>query len=333
MADTSAILEYNTLRVQYRPDLILFNIPNDSFNKKRQIEVHDIQWSLIQNTPMMVGHNTKVNEISDNCWEILGLPNEDGVSCYANACIQSLLHCMSIRRILLHYNGNEKLKVIFNEYITKQKVNVTALREYVDLRYKFSVQQDASEFLIHLSESSTCLQSVLQHELSTVTRCSNCDERIGPIISTNFILILYLPEPTRAYTLQEVIDHNIATWHELDGQCKNGCRCKRMQKTDIIIKTTVLIVQLGLFSVNNEVTSKITNFRINGIPTAKIVINKKKYKVINGIFHHGNTLQCGHYTNMLRKNQQWFKVSDNDIKKAPWPKGAKDAFILFLEEI
>ena len=88
-----------------------------------------------------------------------------------------------------------------------------------------------------------------------------------------------------------------------------------MQKTDIIIKTTVLIVELGLFSVNNEVTSKITNFRINDIPTAKIVINKKKYKFINGIFHHGNTLQCRHYTNMLRKNQQWFKVSDNDIKK------------------
>ena len=110
MSDTSAILEYNRLREQYRLDLVLFNIPND--NKKRQIKVQDIQWPMIQNIPMMEGNKTKVNEISDSRWEIFGLPKEDGVSCYANACIQSLLHCMSIRRILLHYSGDEKLSLM-----------------------------------------------------------------------------------------------------------------------------------------------------------------------------------------------------------------------------
>lgn len=68
------------------------------------------------------------------------------------------------------------------------------------------------------------------------------------------------------------------------------------------------------------------------MPTTKVSLNKKKYKVVSGIFHQGN-LNRGHYTNVLRENNNWIQVNDSRVKKAQWPKSAKDVYILFLEEI
>ncbi|XP_031789070.1 uncharacterized protein LOC116418030 [Nasonia vitripennis] len=153
------------------------------------INEKDNENSYIRDEGIYVSQNPenvcKLNIISDSNWVIHGFPNEDNVSCYANACIQSLFHCISVRRILLEGKGFDLLKHCFNQYIAKTPVNIKALREYANEQY------------------------------------SACDER-NSITTSNYILSLFLPDPTDIQTLQEVFDHNIDNWKNVEGECNDA---------------------------------------------------------------------------------------------------------------
>lgn len=325
-----AIREYNRLRQLYRPDLHFLQIPDNNIYKQRKGD-RDIKWTAFRNTSC--NDNSNLQMISDSCWNILGLHDQHDISRFANVCIQSLFHCTTVRRILMEHSGHDSLQTIFNQYISKTVVNIEPLREYLHEKYTPSIQQDVSEFLVDLCEKSLLLQKILGNHLRTLIVCPGCTLSYNPPDTLIFILPLHLPEPTRAYELQELIDYNLGTWLDVEEKCKNNCKCKQRQLLKIDVNSTLLIVKLLLFTADDKSTSKITNFRINNIPKAKISIEKKIYKVISGIFHHGNSIANGHYTNMLRKENNWLKVYNSFINKKPWPKGAKDAYILFLERI
>lgn len=64
-----------------------------------------------------------------------------------------------------------------------------------------------------------------------------------------------------------------------------------------------------------------------------VSINNKFYKVSSAIFHHGKSIENGHYTNMIYNNNIWFRVNDESIQpNAVWPEFVKDVYMIFLEE-
>ena len=50
-------------------------------------------------------------------WNIIGLKNDDGVSCFANAAVQALLHSNSLRKYINTFQKDDCIKNIYNEYI------------------------------------------------------------------------------------------------------------------------------------------------------------------------------------------------------------------------
>lgn len=97
---------------------------------------------------------------------------------------------------------------------------------------------------------------------------------------------------------------------------------------------SIIILQLQLFLVTaNYEISKITNFKLKNTENETVLINSKMYKVVSVIFHHGSSIESGHYTNMLRKNNNWLRINDKQMRQEEWPQHAMDAYILFLEEI
>ncbi|XP_048509730.1 uncharacterized protein LOC125500591 [Athalia rosae] len=105
-------------------------------------------------------------------------------------------------------------------------------------------------------------------------------------------------------------------------------------KTDISSANRCLIIQLMLFSVENGKVTKMNGYGIKAVPTEKIMICTKVYKVDSAIFHHGRNITEGHYTSMLREGTSaWVNANDANIRKQPWPRNAKDAYIFFLRQI
>lgn len=327
-ADISAILEYNRLRTEYRPDLNRFDVPIDR-KKNQNTKVYDTRWCINKNLSLI---GTESNLVSNATLDICGLPNNDGVSCYANACVQSLFHSQTVRRILLQHRHTDTVKTVFQQYINKINVDIQTLREFAGKEFTINAQQDVSEFLLHLCNKSVILENILKNQLIETIRCPGCDER-NHSDTSNYIVNLCLPDTRIFCSLQTIIDYNIGNWQEIESYCNNGCHLKKIKKVDLIISNTLVILQFMLFDRTDNDIVKITNLKINAIPTCTVDINGKKYKVVSGIFHHGNYWNEGHYTNMLRQNNQWYHISDNNVTKKQWPKGAKNVYILFLEQI
>lgn len=148
-------------------------------------------------------------------WNITGLPNPDNVSCYANASIQSIFHCTSVRQKIIESNSNDTLKIIFKQYVNHSNVDIRSLRAFDDKEFVDRKQQDVAEFITHLCNKSSVLQLTINHELQITRKCSVCNiERPSPP-TVNYILPLALPQQSDMFTLQNVIDYNISYWNDI----------------------------------------------------------------------------------------------------------------------
>lgn len=58
------------------------------------------------------------------------------------------------------------------------------------------------------------------------------------------------------------------------------------------------------------------------------------YKIISAIFHNGESITNGHYTNIVRgKYREWISINDSKIKQCSWPRNSKNAYIFFAEKV
>ena len=143
-----------------------------------------------------------------------------------------------------------------------------------------------------------------------------------------------MPNLNNYSNLQDIIHFNIDNWNDTDIFCSHGCHYYKADKTKVSTTNKIIILQLKLFIVsNNGSITKITNLKLNNLDNETVIINKKHYKIVSAIFHHGNSIQSGHYTCILRDNGYWLKVNDSQITRTHWPLNSEDVYLIFLEEI
>ena len=98
--------------------------------------------------------------------------------------------------------------------------------------------------------------------------------------------------------------------------------------------SNILIIVLKLFEYKDNQSFKIENVKIKSIPNSVVKLRNENFKTLSAIFHHGDSLDCGHYTAMLRNNEsKWIKTNDLKVEENNWPRNAKDVYILLLEKI
>ncbi|XP_048512301.1 uncharacterized protein LOC125501164 [Athalia rosae] len=213
-------------------------------------------------------------------------------------------------------------------------VNVFPVRALAGEHFTANEQQDASEFLAGLISHCDNLSIIVEHQLTIKLHCKDCGYTNTSIERSN-ILLLALPKSCKKPpSLSDLINDNLSHWKTVEGSC-GTCKSKEMSvKTDISSANRCLIIQLMLFSVENGKVTKMNGYGRKAVPTEKIMICTKVYKVNSAIFHHGRNITEGHYTSMLREGTSaWVNANDANIRKQPWPRNAKDAYIFFLRQI
>ena len=101
----------------------------------------------------MQNDNQQYNESTVNYWNIIGLSNEDNVSCYANSTIQSLLHCITLRKYMQCYIEQDCIKTIHSSYIINN-IHILSFRKQINDVYAIQRQQDVPEFIMDVSNKS-----------------------------------------------------------------------------------------------------------------------------------------------------------------------------------
>ncbi|XP_048514971.1 uncharacterized protein LOC125501890 [Athalia rosae] len=182
-ANGAAILEYNRLRKEYRPDLIPMPLTS-----VRAQKVADCRWSIAKD--VVTCQVPAEEKTAAKLWQIKGLRNVDHVSCYANATIQS-----------------------------EAPVNVFPVRALAGEHFTANEQQDASEFLAGLISHCDNLSIIIEHQLTIKLHCKDCGYTNTSIERSN-ILLLALPKSCKKPpSLSDLINDNLSHWKTVEGSC------------------------------------------------------------------------------------------------------------------
>lgn len=229
--------------------------------------------------------------------------NKDHVSCYVNVCMQCLLNCVHVRSALLQHDCIDQLKILADNYMNNNSTSLTsfAVREFIGETFMQNIQ-DASEFLFTLIQYVHELKLIMEHQLSCTVRGTTCSHT-DTIFRYEKSVILSVSIPTayiRSMNLKEMVAITFSKWHALDSVCEH-CGGSRILKSDITSADQLIIIQLMIFSVGNQIVSKINTYNIKAVPTTMLQITSKTYKVISTILPHGKSIHKGYYTCLLRQ--------------------------------
>ncbi|KAJ8684985.1 hypothetical protein QAD02_020778 [Eretmocerus hayati] len=192
---------------------------------------------------------------------IRGLPNSDGVSCYANATLQSIIHCKPVRQHFSSVTELNDLSRAIKDYLSNSTVLIRELRSFAHKMFEVEQQQDVSEFMTFLFAKSSNLSSIFKHSLITIRTCASCGSETKNEME-NYILNLQLPNNYKNCDLQMILDHNLRIWtatvidcgKELSEEEKQSMECnqnghcpgKKMEKMDLTTKNDFIIVSLNI---------------------------------------------------------------------------------------
>ncbi|XP_073990954.1 uncharacterized protein [Rhodnius prolixus] len=288
--------------------------------------------------------------------EIFGLPNSDGVSCYANVVAQCLININSVKFNLTN-NLVNNINLTFPDPKTRdnyQKVSVTCelfnilksgitrgtkksntkrLRELIahgsDINFNANIQQDAQEFLsfvINALKTENYIPSKLfDCTVKFVRKCFNCnhywdDVPINPEVM--YFLEFGVVQNNEPVSFLSLFDYKLS-----------DITCSECGENNIYIKSKLnsvsdyLIVILKRYQ-GNRVLNEIHSFDENNVK-----IDGFNFTLASVIYHYGSGLNSGHYVCAIKsQNNSWTSLNDEIINyNFKFNPGLKDAYILMLK--
>ena len=325
IADEKAIREYNRLKDKYKPEAEKITV-----SKERYPKVKDVPWTLSKTIHSVQENQDLQKNVS---WILHGFQNTNHVSCYANAVLQCLMHLSAIRKQLSKCNKTNVLKILMHQYESEIScLNTYAVRQCLEEPFSTDVKCDAFEFLTTLCTKYDCIRELVEHQVTSTSRCTSCNYVNKITYDKSIISISVNNLRKKSYDLNDLLNDTFSHWSQSEnGSCEYCAGNDILFKNELTFTKDIIIIHLSLFSKqDNKIVKAIRKFNICAIPTTKVLIAEQSYKTMNAIFHSNS-----HYTSVCReeKSNSWIEVDDAQIKKRQWPRGAKDLYILFLQKI
>lgn len=256
----------------------------------------------------------------------LGLQNWSGVNCYMNATLQCLFNCIPFASWPCVQDS--MLNDLFIQMaaqgtnaVNPELFALVAINKYFVENEFIQHQQDAEEFLrALLNDMKTGVKDTpFNASVKMTIDCHRCGHK------TTFVddeIMLPVIVPTYTTTLQQCITNFFSTGG-LSSRVPCCQYCGDIKEVMHVSKNTsfateppMLIVQLKRFMTewqNGQVVRKKNN---NAVCLEKDIFtfncnNKLVSYRLTGIILHSGSLNGGHYTALVRKNNTWFFCNDS----------------------
>jgi len=308
--------------------------------KEHHHKVKDALWALpkvvasVQKSSL--NHRVQCRSNS-TAWIIYGFQNTDKVSCYANAVLQCLLHLNVIRQQLFNCDKSDILRLLMHRYeIGMHNLNTYAIRQYLE-HFLSIIKHNAFDFLITLCEKYECIKNLMEHQITCTKRCKTCDYTKTTHNNNIIISIPVNNLKKKNFNLNDLLNITFSHWYQSHNESCEYCTGNDIiYKNEITLTKEIIVIHLILFLSQDDKLMKTTSeFNLRAVPTTKVLIAGQSYKTMNAIFHHGSSINEGHYVSICREGRSsiWVEVDDMQVKKRQWPRGAKDVSIIFLQMI
>lgn len=325
-ADKRAILQYNSLRRKFRPDLLQYAIPVVPTRDRNYVEQ---SWTV----PRGALQAQDCREPLDDLANIQGLPNEDNSS-FAIVSLQLIALNKTLREQILKLPNDHILKVTVMNYINKRVSSLSEFRLFVGHEYTMlNTKVDIVNFIQALIRKCDLLRDMTVFQGVNMKHCCSCQNKSMEQFSANVLNLSVKNDGKLTYNFKDLMDfkRNMKKIHTMCDQCKSIT--EHFVQLDVKATTKFIIAKIDLEMSENPKTLIYSNCKIKSVPSTIINIHKRSYKVQSAIFFEGSTTS-GNYSIMGKdKNNSWVYIRDDHlIEKKKWPTNAKNAHILLLEE-
>ncbi|XP_065893048.1 uncharacterized protein [Dysidea avara] len=259
--------------------------------------------------------------------------NPDGVSCYANSVLQSLLQHSALRSAFIasRYTVLRDLSNSYNYPSRDEVLSCRQVRRMIGAPFSEQRQQDASEFLVNLSMYCRTIENCLKLFIRTRIRCTNCPYSSCSDVG-NVLLLLTIPEgPSMNVTLSSMFAR-MESWEVLEGSHCTTCSVEGAvyeSSQKLVTASELIVVQLKLYSYRGGVAHKV-NASVDDVARFTLTVEGRQYRVKNIISHHGPSATSGHYTSCHKQERGWVMANDTNLTRLDSPMTDKDVYILFF---
>jgi hypothetical protein len=199
-------------------------------------------------------------------------------------------------------------------------------------------QQDAGEFMTQflnsMIEYQPEIKSTFSFNITTQTKCYN-NSNSRDKIEEDIILKLQFPKDiseSQILTLNELIENykqeEIVESKLLERDCPED-ETQHRQKRNLSNFSDYLIINLGrnIFNEDGSQTKIKNNININ----PEITLDGNIYNLIGYSKHQGGTIKSGHYVSIVKYQDKWYQISDNNIEELDRLNNQDEPFILLYQ--
>ncbi|XP_065894145.1 uncharacterized protein [Dysidea avara] len=259
--------------------------------------------------------------------------NTDGVSCYANSVLQSLLQHGALRSAFIasRYRALQDLSNSYNYPSRTEVLSSRQVRRMLGAPFSVRSQQDASEFLINICMYCRTIENCLNLVTRTSRRCTSC-----PYTSSSnqndVSLLLTIPEGSSTNVTLSSMFAMMQSWVVLEGSHCTTCNDEGAvleSRQQLIQASDLIVVQLKLYIYRGGVVHKM-KVSVDDVTHFTLMVEGTRYRVKNVICHHGPSATSGHYTSYHKQERGWILANDSQLTRVDSPNTEKDVYILFF---
>jgi hypothetical protein len=325
-ADKRAILQYNDLRERFRPDLLPYALPT---HRKRDKNYVEQRWMV----PRQILDVQESNDPLDGLANVRGL-RADKFSSYANVTLQLLVLNKSLRGQLRKLPNDHILKVTLDNYVKNTIGDLMEFKLFAGYQYSGMNEVDVSIFIKSIFKKCNLINDISNFQEVEIKLCGACNSKSIEQLNNNVLNLRLKNYGKTSHDFKELMNLQQSI-NKKYLECKNcNQRNEHVVQVDLKLTNKILIVKIELdnYGNTNHITSMFSNCKIKSVPTAKVKIHNRLYRVQSAIFFN-NTTTSGEYSIMVRDNMNgWFLINNENVEKRPWPNNSKNAHILVLEE-
>jgi len=195
--------------------------------------------------------------------------NNDGVPCYANVILQSLLQHSVLRSAFVasRYKPLRDLAYSYNDPARAGVLSSRQVRRMLGAPFSERGQQDASEFFMSLAMYCRTVENCLNVITRTKRRCTNCSYSSFNDVD-NALLLLTIPEESSVNVTLSSLFTRMQQWDEVEGSHCTTCNVEGAvyeQSQQLMRAYELIVVQLKLYV-----------YRLDGIQKINIAIRMSR---------------------------------------------------------
>lgn len=247
----------------------------------------------------------------------IGLQNI-GNTCFLNSTIQCLFAMSDFLKYLFNNSINDNVKTLLkNIYSTKSHLDLSRFKTYLgelEPRYRNHTEEDAHEAFIFILGHCSALNCLL-YKFSIVCNinCYICNLHHVNVNTYNTFYLNWNRPCSMPLELHDLLQQHLNSVDQRLPDCPHTPAVKSL----IQYLPNIIIFYLNRFQIDQQKNTDFVNFPLVTFDLKKFTVDEIKYslavtsyKLIAVVNHHGNNIDCGHFTSTIKHNNRWYECND-----------------------